>query len=182
MLSTKTLVLSAVLIALTVVLGLIFLSVPNVELFTASVFISGYILGPVGGAVVGALAELIFSLFNPMGAPVPPLLLAQIAAMALAGWVGGWFASHFQVTTYRLRIAVMTGLLGLGITLLFDIVTTLSFSVLMAGGDLRKIAANFIYGMAFYVIHLLVNTMVFATLVPLLLGRLPSIPFPSTRQ
>jgi len=42
----------------------------------------------------------------------------------------------------------------------------------MAGGEAGKIWASFLYGMAFYGLHLLSNTLIFALLLPLLLERL----------
>ena len=168
----RKLFLAAMLTALGVTLGYLFLTVPNVELVTATVFISGFILGPLVGVVVGTVTELIFSALNPMGIPMPTLLIAQILGMALVGYAGGilrkrnWFESSVVKETITFASA------GFLVTLVFDILTTLSFSIVMAEGDMRKVLSSFIFGMSFYVIHLVLNTTIFAIFVPLVLSRL----------
>jgi len=72
-----------------VVLGYLFMPVPNVEMITAAIFLSGLWTGPRHGLIIGLTAEALFSLSNPMGFPPPPLLAAQLAGMGLAGWTGG---------------------------------------------------------------------------------------------
>ncbi|MBU1652577.1 ECF transporter S component, partial [bacterium] len=88
---TRTITRTAFLIAVCVVLGYIFMPVPNIEMITAGIFIAGVWMGPRLGIFIGIVAEAIFSLLNPMGFPPPPLLLSQIIAMSLTGCVGGLF-------------------------------------------------------------------------------------------
>ncbi len=164
--------LAALLVALCVTLGYLFLAIPNLEMFTAGVFASGFLTGPGIGLVIGALSALLFSLFNPYGAPTPPLLLAQILGIALAGTVGGWMRNGRWLARPPWAQALLFGGLGFILTLIYDILTTLSFALLIAGGDSRQIVTAFISGMAFYGIHLLGNTLVFALLLPALLQRL----------
>lgn len=168
----RKLFIAAMMTALAVTLGYLFLSVPNVELLTATVFISGYILGPVTGAVVGAVAELIYSGLNPMGMPMPNLLLAQILGMAFAGLAGGFLRARNWFENSVVKKTIVFALAGFLVTLIFDVLTTLSFSIVMAEGDVKKIVSSFFFGMSFYFIHLAVNTAIFATFVPLVLNRL----------
>lgn len=164
--------LAALLVALCVTVGYLFLAIPNVEMFTAAVFVSGFLTGAGRGTLIGAAAALLFSFFNPYGAAAPPLLLAQIAGTALAGLAGGlvqrarWLERPVWIRT------ALFGCTGLFLTLIYDVLTTLSFAVIMAGGEAGKIWASFLYGMAFYGLHLLSNTLIFALLLPLLLERL----------
>jgi len=167
--------LAALLVALCVTLGYLFLAIPNVEMITAAVFASGFLAGSRLGTLIGAAAALLFSLFNPYGAPTPPLLLAQMTSMALTGMAGGWLRHTRWLTWTPWMRALASGGAGFVLTLVYDVLTTLSFAVLMAGGDLRKIWASFIYGMAFYGLHLLSNTLTFALLLPVLLQRLNRI-------
>jgi energy-coupling factor transport system substrate-specific component len=168
----RNVVRAALLVALCVAIGYLFLLIPNFEFITASIFISGFLLGPRYGFIIGAMAEMIFSLFNPYGAPSLPLLLAQVASMAVTGLVGGWLAgAGWRKCPLWLQM-ILFALVGFLLTLLFDALTTLSFAVLMAAGDVRKIWLTFISGMGFYLVHLLVNTLSFALLVPVLLKRL----------
>ena len=63
--SARVLVVMAIFIALAIAGGLVLIAVPNVELLSATVFLAGYMLGAVRGAVVGAIAEFLYSFFNP---------------------------------------------------------------------------------------------------------------------
>jgi uncharacterized membrane protein len=170
----KPYILTAMLIALCVVIGYVFLYVPNVELLTASVFVSGYLVGPLLGVTTGLFAELIFSLFNPMGAPIPSLLVAQTLSMALIGGAGGLYRKRASDEKMSWSVVAQLALVGFVLTLLFDVLTTLSFAILMAGTDVKKLLSTFVYGMSFYAIHLFWNTVVFAVLVPMLISRLRS--------
>ncbi len=148
--------------------------IPNVELVTATVFIAGFAVGSLQGALIGGLAEFLYSFFNPLGAPLLPTLLAQIFSMAVVGYAGGfWRKRRWQYASQKVSI-ILTGLAGFLLTLLFDVLTTLSFVLFAVGLDLDKIMANFALGMGFYLIHLCANTAIFVTIVPLIISRLPS--------
>ena len=83
-------------IALSVAAGQALAGIPNVELITFIIFLSGYLLGRRLGALVGAAAMGAHSLFNVMGSVVPPMLVTQIVIYAgigaAGGVVGGWIA------------------------------------------------------------------------------------------
>jgi uncharacterized membrane protein len=161
--------LSAILTALAVAVGYAFLTIPNVEFLTATLFISGFILGPAHGAAVGLLAEFIFSLFNPLGTAAPPVLAAQVISMGIVGCAGGLVRG---LTLSGAMQCVIFAAIGFSLTLLFDALTTLSFALFVSGLNATKILASFIYGMAFYIVHLGINTLIFASVVPLVLSRL----------
>jgi hypothetical protein len=167
--------LAALLVALCVTIGYLFLAIPNVEMFTAAIFASGFLVGAGLGALIGAISALLFSLFNPYGAPTPPLLIAQITCMALTGAVAGWLRNCGWLARPAWARAALFGMLGFLLTLIYDVLTTLSFALIMTGGEAKKIWASFIFGLGFYGLHLLSNTLIFALLVPLLLERLRRI-------
>lgn len=167
----RKLILSAIFVALSVVIGYAFMAVPNVELLTATVFIAGFVLGPLYGALTGATAEFIYSFFNPLGVPMLPLLLAQVSSLMFIGFSAGLVAkTHCLFLPPPLRILCFA-LIGLGLTLIFDVLTTLSYVVFLTGLDPVKMWANFISGMGFYLIHIVVNTAIFAAIVPFILRR-----------
>jgi uncharacterized membrane protein len=166
------LILSGVLSALCIVIGYLFLLIPNVEMITAAVFISGAVVGPRYGALVGVTSELIYSLFNPYGAPATPLLIVQIFCFALVGFCGGWAGRRARRRS--VSTVVVFGGLGLALTLIYDLLTTLSFSLFLSGYDLKKTIAFFITGAPFYLIHSVVNLVIFATAVPWILSRIQS--------
>jgi uncharacterized membrane protein len=162
-----------ILIAVTVALGWMTLPIPNVELVTASVFLAGYWCGPLWGVVVGILGEGLFSLSNPYGIPLPQLLIAQCIGMALAGFTGGWLASRWKHKLPPKHIVIL-GTIGLVITLMFDILTTLSFPLTL-GVSLADIWKVLIMGIPFTAVHAVSNVAVFAIVVRLILSRLPRL-------
>ena len=75
--------------ALAVVLGYALVFIPNIELFTLMIFLSGFILGKRDGVVVGLMSSFIFVFFNPYGVSPLPLFAYQLAHYALVGFLGG---------------------------------------------------------------------------------------------
>ncbi|MDZ7346829.1 MAG: ECF transporter S component [candidate division KSB1 bacterium] len=174
-LSKQPLLLAAVLSALCVVTGYLFLFVPNVELITAMVFLSGAVMGPAYGLLIGGVSELIFSLFNPYGTPMPTLLAAQVLSFCCIGVCGGTFG-RLQFRSSTIRVGVFAAL-GFFLTLIYDLLTTLSFALFAAGGDWQKTAAFFLQGSPFYLIHLGSNAVVFALLIPPALTQIRALDF-----
>ena len=74
---TRRATLAGLLVALIVAAGYSLAGVPNVELVTLLVFVSGFLLGPRLGLAVGATSWGLYSLLNPMGAAVPPVLAVR---------------------------------------------------------------------------------------------------------
>jgi uncharacterized membrane protein len=171
----KKLFLAAMLCALATVIGYLFVYIPNVEFISATVFIAGCLLGRLYGTIAGMVAEFLFSLLNPMGMAAPNLLMAQVMSFGIIGYMGGVVRErdwHSFSATIRL---FYFGALGFFLTLIYDIMTTLSFALFMAGADFKKITAIFLTGASFYAIHLIGNGIIFATIVPFILERLEKI-------
>ncbi|MBN1480426.1 ECF transporter S component [candidate division KSB1 bacterium] len=163
----KKIVLSALFVALAVAMGYLFLLIPNVEMISATVFIAGAVVGARWGLLVGFVSELIFSLFNPMGAAAPPLLVAQLFCFMIIGFFGGLIGLPKQVKLWR--FSLVCGLAGFFLTLLYDVLTTLSFALFIAGDDLRKLLTIFTAGAVFNATHSLINTIIFTIIVPAIL-------------
>jgi hypothetical protein len=68
-------------------------ALPNVEPFTLVYFFIGYRYGIVSGALVGGTGEFLYSVLNPMGAAIPPVIAAQVLGMSVAGCAGGVVAT-----------------------------------------------------------------------------------------
>ncbi|MDZ7373277.1 MAG: ECF transporter S component [candidate division KSB1 bacterium] len=170
----KTRILAAVAlwIAGTVALGHLLATLPNVELVTASVFLGGVVFGPAFGALIGLTGEFLYSLTSPFGLATPPLLAAQLLGMALAGLAGGLVGPRFFSRPRPLIVHLLTAAVGLGLTVLYDLLTTSSFLIL-SGLSLSRLVASLFFGLGFYATHLAWNTFVFATLVPPLGRKLP---------
>jgi len=166
---------AAFLTAVCVVLGYIFIAVPNLEMITAGIFISGVLLGPGYGIIIGCIAETIFSLFNPMGAPLPPVLAAQTVSMALVGLAGGLCSRIFINVDFFKRSNLLKhfllAFLGITLTLVFDLLTNLSF-VYIAGITGKPLFLYLLAGLAFSVFHIASNTLIFTLIVPIIITRL----------
>ncbi len=169
--STKKLALSGVLIALAIALKLPILSVPNVEFFSFIIFSSGYLLGMIGGVVVGIISISIYtSLITPYGLPPLPIAFAQILCMALIGFAGG-LAYKFNIVSVdenspsRLFVHyLIMGVFGLVLTIIYDLFTNLATAFVM-GQFLPVMVA----GIPFALIHILSNIIIFVVFGPHLL-------------
>jgi uncharacterized membrane protein len=161
----KSIVQTALFVALCVALGFLLAEVPNVELMTVSVFLSGVVLGMRRGCLVGVLSILCFSLFNPYGPPLPPLLAAQIAGYALVGISGGIMRG--RLAGMGRAAALLGALAGLVLTLVYDALTTVATAIVTLGpaGFLEGLAGFFAVGALFVIVHALSNTIVFAVAV-----------------
>lgn len=171
---TQKITRAALLIGVCVVLGYVFMPIPNLELITAGIFLSGIWMGPRLGLFVGIVAEAIFSIFNPMGFPPPPLLMAQVVSMGLVGWVGGLSRNRLINGNFfsarRWYLHIYLALLGFTLTLCFDMLTTLSFPI-AAGFNLEQIRIAVVLGIPFVAMHLIINAFTFAVVIPIFLNR-----------
>ncbi|UCB51898.1 MAG: ECF transporter S component [Candidatus Zixiibacteriota bacterium] len=169
--SARKLALMGVLIALAIALKLPILSVPNVEFFTFIVFSSGYLLGMIGGAVVGVIAMSIYTSFvTPYGFPPLPIALAQVLSMALIGFAGGLvfrldrsaFRPDFSSRT--IGVILTMGISGLALTLFYDLLTNLATALVVGQFWPVMVAA-----VPFSLLHIVSNVVIFVVLSPLLL-------------
>ena len=154
--------------ALAIVLGYLLVHLPNIEVFTMMIFLSGFIMSKKEGAIIGLLSALIFTFFNPYGASPPPLFIYQLIHYSTTGVLGGLTKDflrnkeYFKPTEdlYLFRIMVLFGFLGAIITFIFDILSTLFFY----GLDL--FVALYLLNIVFTTIHLIGNILVFIFLLP----------------
>ncbi len=153
----SNLAVTAVLIALSVTLGLLLVAVPNVEGISAVSFFSGAILGAGGGALVGAAAMGLFSVLNPLGPAAFPVFLAQVLGMALMGLSGALWVRPVDSPA---KAALLASLFAGVLTFLYDVFTNYGFALTMGkwSDPLPFIAA----GIPFSVMHIVSNVLIFA--------------------
>jgi uncharacterized membrane protein len=134
-------------------------SIPNFELMTLVVFLSGVLLGARWGALVGAVCMLAYSVLNPYGPAHPLITLSQMAGEAAPGPVGAAFAlagiPNRPVLVRMLVLAVAGALL----TAYFDLITNVATGLLFG-----QIRATLIGGLPFALLHLGTNVALFALL------------------
>ncbi len=164
----KKSILACMLTALTVALGYALAAVPNIELMTVNVFISGFLLGRRTGSLVGIAAMTFYSLFNPMGASLPPLMLAQIVSFGSIGFAGGLLAPAIGGMGSRMASLLVAGAVGFIITLIYDLLTSIASYYVVAGinSGLWPFVAG---GILFMAAHQVWNAAVFALALPTVL-------------
>ena len=152
---------------LIVTVGMVFALIPNLELIMLSTFLGGVVLGPRRGLIVAMVGEAIFSALNPIGSGLgfPILYTFQILSMGLSGFTGGILASVFRRQHNHLIFSLSLGLLGFLLTLVYDMLTALSFPI-SSGMTEGAIWATLSTGLLFFVMHLVSNTMLFGLFGP----------------
>jgi hypothetical protein len=120
--------LEAALAALAIAVGFALTALPNVELFTFVVFLSGVLLGSRSGMRVGGLAAIGYGLLNPYGLPGPPLLAALVVSRMLIGIAGGWARPVVLGGSLARRTAALV-LAAVGCTLVFQTLTTIALAI-----------------------------------------------------
>jgi hypothetical protein len=154
-------ILGSLLTAVTVALGFSLAGVPNVELMTLTVFVSGYLLGATSGALIGGASIALHSIFNPLGAALPPLLAAQVFGFAVVGACGGWFGPWIA-NGHRIFTVLAAAGFGLVLTLLYDILTNVGAFLTITGERGKTDLVQFVVaGLAFTIMHVVWNTGVF---------------------
>ena len=119
------LVRAAIFCAMAIAMGYSLMMVPNIELITVIIFLSGLTLNLWWGALVGLVAMGIYSGLNPLGSGLsfPPLFFAQTISMSLCGLIGGLLKPIFftkEFNAYQLFFLAVTGFF---VTVIYDIFT-----------------------------------------------------------
>lgn len=159
--------------ALSIVLGYLMAYIPNLEVFTMMIFLSGFIMNKKEGAIIGLLSASIFTFFNPLGPSPPPLFIYQLIHYSLTGILGGLTKDflrnkqYFKPTEdlYIFRIMLLFGFLGAIITFIFDILSTL-FGGFVVSITIEYFMATYLLGIVFTMVHLIGNILIFVFLLP----------------
>jgi len=159
--------------ALAIVLGYLLAYIPNIELFTLTIFLSGFILGKKDGMIIGFLSSFIFCFFNPLGASPLPLLAFQLTHYSITGLIGALTSDlfHKKITfelnddLYKLSVMIIFGVIGALITVSFQIFSSL-VDVLSYFGTVDEFVPYFLTGIIFTAIHIIGNTLGFIFILP----------------
>lgn len=162
--------------ALAVVLGYALVFIPNIELFTLMIFLSGFIMGKRDGAIVGIMSSFIFVFFNPYGVSPIPLFAYQLAHYALVGLFGGVMCDFLSKKSffkpeedlYVYPVIIIFAISGAVITFTYDIISTL-IGALIFYGSIESFWPTYIIGLPFTTIHLIGNTLGFIFILPVLI-------------
>jgi len=147
---------AAVLIAAAIALGYLLAGVPNVEGMSSVAFLAGCLLGAGGGALVGAVSIALFSVLNPLGPPLPHVLVAQIAGMSLIGASGDLWR---RLAAMVPRPEILAAAFGALLTLVYGVLADYGFAVSM--GRWQDPWPVIIAGIPFSIVHIISNAVIF---------------------
>lgn len=145
--------------------GYALIFVPNVEIFTALIFLAGLIFGVRIGVLVGCIASFLFGVLNPYGVSPLPLLVAQVLSRMLVGFAGGLLRSTFMDSKpFWFRGSVY------GVTSVFLIWTYILFTslggLIAFGYSFDQFKVYFLSGLPSYLLLSVCNVLVFVFLLP----------------
>ena len=159
--------------SLAVVLGYILAYVPNIELFTLLIFLSGFIMGKRDGLIIGLFSSAIFTFLNPLGASPLPLFAYQLIHYSLTGLSGGLTRNYLKKKDYFkpkedlyiLKIMGLFGFIGGILTFVFDVLSTL-FGGFIVSFAIEYFILSYISGLLFTTAHLIGNILGFIFILP----------------
>ncbi|MBD3165725.1 hypothetical protein GF324_03945 [bacterium] len=161
----------ALFIATAVASGYLLMAVPNVELITTVVALSGLLLGAWRGLLIGGASMLLYGALNAWGPAYPPLWAMQITGMILTGLVFGLLRNWLLSLARPLTRAFFFGLVGGVMTLLYDILTNLAFP-LAARMPMSGVLTTLTAGIPFALVHIGSNVAISAVVLPVVAKRL----------
>lgn len=127
--------------------------IPNFELMSSTVFLSGVLFGLRSGTLVGILTYFIFGLLNPMGMSPLPLLLAQVLVGIIIGLTGGLCHKKKWNKSYSILP------LGILVTLTSDLITTSAGFIFFP--TKKSFLAYFLLGLPFVIWHILTQALIY---------------------
>ena len=163
----SNLVKAAIFSAVAIGMGFSLMLIPNIEVITVVVFLSGLYLGIRWGGLVGMTSMAIYSGMNPMGSGLsfPPLFAMQIIGMSLTGIIGGLVRPFFFVNQFNVFLISSLAIIGFTVTLIYDMLTLIAYPI-AAGLGFSGILAALIKGLGFTLLHEISNAIVFVVSIP----------------
>jgi hypothetical protein len=135
----------------------------NVKLMDMLVFLAGFWMGPLYGAAAGALSWSVYGTVNPLGFSL--LTFATVVPMEmLYGILGGVLRRRAAVSPLEMSWAF--GLVGLGGTLAYDLVTNAMTGVISSTPILATMFNPLT--LAFSAAHIVSNVLLFSLLAPVI--------------
>jgi len=157
------------------------LGIPNVKFMDLFVFISGYTMGSLSGALVGALTWLVYGTINPYGFNLPTLIATCIGE-SLYGIVGGFSkrlglrtsSEPFRISDIKFwKENLMLGIIGFLLTFTYDLFTNVVTAIVFE----IPLFTWIVLGVPFAVIHEASNFLLFFSLGSLLINAIRKITF-----
>lgn len=138
--------------------------IPNIKFFEICLFISGAFLGYWGGFMVPIVAGTIYIMFNPNGPQTVLLVgMAQIIGYSLFGLAGAFFGKMILTNRNRFVGIVFCAAIGVLFTFIYDLLTNAAW-----GLTIHAVKPAIYSGIAFSLIHMGANGIIFGVAEPLL--------------
>jgi len=149
--------------ALALALNFPLLGVPNVELISFCLFVSGMYLGYWGGFVTPLIAGFIFVFFNPNGPSTMILIaIAQIIGFILFGLAGAIFGKNIIRNKNRIVGITFCAAIGVVFTFIYDVLTNAAVAITFG-----PFWTTMLSGVAFSLWHMMTNGLIFGFAEPL---------------
>jgi hypothetical protein len=167
--SLKGIVLTSLFAAAGAAGGYLMMFVPNVEILTLFMFISGYVLGISKGVTSAIIASVLYFGLNPQGGMFPPLLIAQILGLSVAPIAGSfYFKTVKKISPSQFNRHLLIAVSAVTVTVLFDLLTNVAFPI-STGMGFKGIISTLILGIPFSLMHISSNLLIFLFVTPPLL-------------
>lgn len=138
--STRRLVLMAVLIAIQIVLAR-YLSLQisptlRISFETIPLALAGMWLGPIGGAIVALVSDILGTIISGYGVWFPPIALGPVFFAAMCGWGTKYvFRSSLAETRDAWKVTVWTALAGIVNAFVIGVPTTTLYFMVIVGKE-----------------------------------------------
>ena len=136
--------------------------IPNVKLMDLTVFLGGFLFGPLVGSSIGMASWLIYGSLNPYGFD-PRILVATMLAETIYGITGGLLGKTLRSTSLssqRLRLSVLFATMGFLPTVLYDLITNTVYASVFG----TPVIVAILLGVPFAVLHEGANFFIFGIL------------------
>ncbi len=159
---TRWVAITAIMTALALVGNYVVVFIPSVELGTTILFITAYVFGYMMAVWSLLIMSIIYGTINPWGGFIPQIWISQVVGwlyVVAAGTISGNGGKRGGKILFGPR---ELGVIGIAVTLVFDIVTTIGYTI--------TFSVPFIFGLIglipFLIVHVLSNGFLFATVAP----------------
>ncbi len=154
--------LAATMTALALVGNYSLVAIPSVEFGTAVLFVTAYVFGLSMGIWCTLLMSLVFGIMNPWGAFIPQIWVFQVIGWAYVCATAALLGRDSPIIEDKRPGFLMLAAVGAFITLVFDLLTNVGFSIAFGYPYLLSILT----GLPFTAVHVFSNALIIPLAVP----------------
>ncbi|NHJ13234.1 MAG: hypothetical protein EAX95_06125 [Candidatus Thorarchaeota archaeon] len=159
---TRWVSIAALMTSLVLVGNYALVAIPNVELGTVVIFLTGNVFGFYMGAWCVLLSSVLFGVINPWGGLIPQIWITQVLGWFLVAFTGTLISEVKQDSGSVGETSLFFAFIGFALTLFFDLFTNLGYSWAFT----IPYSVALLSGLPFMIVHVVTNGIIFAGLVP----------------